>query len=133
MVILPSSLLVLSMIEMLLFLLYNTKIHPWKTLLVSNQEIHDSKKTSDEDRGGSGITISDDLSDIDIKGEVNKERLRSNLESVKDECISRNEQSSQAETDCSNEKKNLKVILKDDFEKEEVEEKEEEEEMSTKL
>ena len=34
MIILPSALLVLSLLEIGLFLLYNTKMHPWKALLV---------------------------------------------------------------------------------------------------
>ena len=34
MMILPSALLFLSLLEMGLFLLYNTKMHPWKALLV---------------------------------------------------------------------------------------------------
>ena len=34
MMILPSALLILSLLEMGLFLLYNTKMHPWKALLV---------------------------------------------------------------------------------------------------
>ena len=135
MILIPSSLLILSTLEMVLFLIYNTKMHPWKALLVSQQELLDSMESSFEESGESAI--SDDSLDTDMKEEETKERIRSNLESSKDECISGKETSSQAETDCDNEKKKINNMANEGFEEEvievEVAEEEEEEQFSTRL
>jgi len=135
MILIPSSLLILSTLEMVLFLIYNTKMHPWKALLVSQQELLDSMESSGEESGE--YAISDDSLDPDMKEEETKERIRSNLESSKDECFSGNETSSQAGTYCDNEKKKINNMANEGFEEEvievEVAEEEEEEQLSTRL
>ena len=137
MILIPSSLFILSTLEMVLFLIYNTKMHPWKALLVSQQELLDSMESSDEESDESAI--SDDSLDTDMKEEETKERIRSNFESSKDECISEKETSSQAETDCDNEKKKINNMANEGFEEEVIEvevaeeEEEEDDQLSTRL
>merc|ERR1719317_238650 len=103
-------------------------MHPWKALLVSQQELLDSMEGSVEESGE--YAISDYLLDTVMRDEETKERIRSNLESSKDECISGKETSSQAETDCGNEKKKINNMTNEGFEEEVIEVKvvEEEEE-----